>query len=37
MEHGGEGKRERSIPSLEDMWDVAPLSITQEEESCTAI
>jgi hypothetical protein len=31
MEDGGDGRRERSIPSLEDMWDVAPLSTTQGE------
>jgi len=29
MEDGGDGRRERRIPSLEDMWDVAPVSMTQ--------
>jgi hypothetical protein len=37
MEDGGDGRRERRIPSLEDMWDVAPLSITQGEDPCSAI
>jgi hypothetical protein len=36
MEDGGDGRWERSIPLLEDMWDVAPLSITQGEDPCTA-
>jgi hypothetical protein len=36
MEDGNEGRRERSIPSLEDMWDVAPLSITEGEDPYTA-
>jgi hypothetical protein len=33
MEDGGDGRQEISIPSLEDMWDVAPLSMTHGEGS----
>jgi hypothetical protein len=36
MEDAGDGRRERSIPSLEDMWDVAPLSMTHGDDPCTA-
>jgi len=37
MEDGGDGRRERSIPSLEDMCNVAPLSMTQELDPWIAI